>query len=116
MYSTNEKLMWIKSKSENVRRSTPTEINEKYENGEQRIVTETNREKLPNFVSALAKEGYMQLRPFYQRRARWDVDRQSKLIESFIINIPVPPVFLYEKAYNQYGSVPFCVGNLRAVY
>lgn len=102
MYSKNEELMWIKAKPEKVRRSTPTEINEKYENGEQRIVTETNREKLPNFVGALVKEGYMQLRPFYQRRARWDVERQSKLIESFIINIPVPPVFLYEKAYNQY--------------
>ena len=44
----------------------------------------------------------MEVRPFYQRRSRWDVKRQSKLIESFIINIPVPPVFLYEKAYNSY--------------
>jgi hypothetical protein len=78
------------------------QINEKYERGEQRIVTETNIEKLPNFVEALKRNEYMELRPFYQRRSRWDEERQSKLIESFIINIPVPPVFLYEKAYNQY--------------
>ena len=69
---------------------------------EQRIVTETNREKLPNFVEALARSEYMEVRPFYQRRSRWDEERQSKLIESFIINIPVPPIFLYEKAYNSY--------------
>ena len=79
-----------------------SQINEKYERGEQRIVTETNREKLPNFVEALARSEYMEVRPFYQRRSRWDEERQSKLIESFIINIPVPPIFLYEKAYNSY--------------
>lgn len=102
MLSKNEPAMWGKSRPEKKPKSNPTEINEKYEAGEQRIVTETNREKLPNFVAALAKEGYMQLRPFYQRRSRWDTERQSRLIESFIINIPVPPIFLYEKAFNQY--------------
>ena len=101
MFSKSESTMWSKSRPERKPKSTPTEINEKYEAGEQRIVTETNREKLPNFVSALAKEGYMQLRPFYQRRSRWNTERQSRLIESFIINIPVPPIFLYEKAFNQ---------------
>jgi len=78
------------------------EINEKYESGEQRIVTESNREKLPNFVEALKKPNYILLKPFYQRRKRWDATRQSRLIESFIVNVPVPPIFLYEKAYNSY--------------
>ena len=31
----------------------------------------------------------MDLRPFYQRRPRWDARTQSLLIESFIMNIPV---------------------------
>lgn len=94
--------MWKNPPREKSGKLTISEINEKYEKGEQRIVTETNREKLPNFVDALKRAGYMELRPFYQRRARWDEERQSKLIESFIINIPVPPVFLYEKTYNSY--------------
>ena len=34
------------------------------------------------------------LSPAYQRRFRWDEIRQSKLIESFLMNVPVPPVFL----------------------
>ena len=79
-----------------------TEINEKYKAGEHRIVTETNREKIPNFVTALEKPDYMQVRPFYQRRERWNRTRQSQLIESFIMNIPVPPLFLYEKDFNKY--------------
>ena len=101
-YTNSETVMWNIPPKVRVSHMSIPEINEKYERGEQRIVTETNREKLPNFVSALNRKEYMQLRPFYQRRSRWDVERQSKLIESFIINIPVPPVFLYEKAYDSY--------------
>lgn len=102
MYSSSEQMMWnIEPKDKSVT-LTVSQINEKYEKGEQRIVTETNREKLPNFVNALKRENYMEVRPFYQRRSRWDEERQSKLIESFIINIPVPPVFLYEKAFDSY--------------
>ncbi|RYY47495.1 MAG: DUF262 domain-containing protein [Chitinophagaceae bacterium] len=101
-YSTIEMEMWKVPPKEKSSSLSVTDINEKYEKGEQRIVTETNREKLPNFVEALKKPNYMELRPFYQRRARWDEERQSKLIESFIINIPVPPIFLYEKSFNSY--------------
>ncbi|XWK88512.1 MAG: DUF262 domain-containing protein [Phormidium sp.] len=44
----------------------------------------------------------MDLQPFYQRRLRWDEKKQSRLIESFLINIPVPPIILFEKEYNFY--------------
>lgn len=102
MYSKTEQKMWAVAPKDRVGDLTTSQINEKYEKGEQRIVTEMNREKLPNFVEALARSEYMEVRPFYQRRSRWDEGRQSKLIESFIINIPVPPIFLYERAYNSY--------------
>ncbi len=102
MYSKTEKKMWDIPPKEKPSSLSTSEINEKYERGEQRIVTEANREKLPNFVEALSRNDYMEIRPFYQRRSRWTEDRQSKLIESFIINIPVPPIFLYERAFNSY--------------
>lgn len=102
MYSEAEKTMWSIPPKDRLDALTTSQINEKYERGEQRIVTEMNREKLPNFVEALERNEYMEVRPFYQRRSRWDEERQSKLIESFIINIPVPPIFLYERAYNSY--------------
>jgi hypothetical protein len=101
-FSTGEHLMWQSLQAERPLKMSDKEINEKYIQREKRIVTESNREKLPNFVEALQRQNYMDLRPFYQRRERWDVERQSKLIESFIINIPVPPLFLYEKDYNSY--------------
>jgi hypothetical protein len=98
----SENSMWESPETKSSQKMTAQEINEKYVLGEQRIITESNREKLPNFVEALHKHDYMDLRPFYQRRPRWDAERQSRLIESFIINVPVPPVFLYEKNYNSY--------------
>ena len=102
MFTESEQEMWSDPVPEEKLRLKDHEIDEKYERGEDRIVTESNREKLPNFVQAMKNPGYMDVRPFYQRRARWDPKKQSKLIESFIMNVPVPPVFLYEKKFNQY--------------
>jgi len=34
--------------------------------------------------------------PPFQRNFRWKIERASKLIESFIVGLPVPPIFLYE--------------------
>lgn len=94
--------MWSKKSSDSERRLNDDEINAKYSKRELRIVTEMNREQLPNFVDALKRPNWMELRPFYQRRPRWDPVRQSKLIESFIMNIPVPPLFVYESDLAKY--------------
>lgn len=102
IFADAEEVMWVKPIKDPTEPLSDAELNEKYKAGEQRIVTETNREKIPNFVKALDKPDYMKVRPFYQRRERWDRVRQSQLIESFIMNIPVPPLFLYEKEFNKY--------------
>ncbi|MGB3694932.1 MAG: DUF262 domain-containing protein [Spirulinaceae cyanobacterium] len=94
--ASTETKMWDKSPSRNSNsKMTEEEINAKYDKGHQRILTEMNREKLPSFVEALQKPGHMDFSPFYQRRSRWDDRRQSLLIESFLCNIPVPPIILY---------------------
>ncbi len=97
-----ELTMWADDLGERSERPDDRAINERYIRGEGRIVIESNREKLPGFVNQLKDPEYMDLRPFYQRRPRWDIKTQSLLIESFIMNIPVPPVFLYERDYNSY--------------
>ena len=40
--------------------------------------------------------------PGFQRNYVWDKARASKLIESFIIGIPVPQLFLYEESKNKF--------------
>ena len=93
---------WQKRSRKDVKKLSDNEINEKYEQGERRILLEMNREKLPSFAESLNKPNYMETRPFYQRRDRWDEQKQSRLIESFLMNIPVPPLILYEASYNSY--------------
>lgn len=75
------------------------EILQKYKNGEFRIVTEQARYPLANLKSIFKS---YELSPDYQRRRVWDKKRKSKLIESFIINVPIPPIFLYEYDFSQY--------------
>lgn len=97
-----EEKMWDNSPSISRVKMSDDDINEKYESRENRILTEINRERLPSFAESLKKQKYMDLRPFYQRRSRWDAKRQSRLIESFLMNIPVPPIILFERDYNYY--------------
>ncbi len=76
-------------------------INEKYLKGEIRIITEQARYPLDT-ISSMLSSGKYELNPEYQRRKRWGIPQQSKLIESFIINVPIPPIFLYEVEYAKY--------------
>jgi hypothetical protein len=77
------------------------EINEKYKKGEIRIVTEQARYPLDSIETMIDSKKYI-LDPEYQRRKRWDNARKSRLIESFIMNVPIPPIFLYEIEYSIY--------------
>lgn len=80
---------------------TEEEINAKYKRGEIRIVTEQARYPVKS-IKTMLDSGDYNLNPEYQRRKRWDNGRKSRLIESFIMNVPLPPVFLYEFDYSKY--------------
>lgn len=47
-------------------------------------------------LTHLVETGAIDVAPKFQRRDRWDATKQSLLIESFLTNIPVPPVYLAE--------------------
>ncbi|MBD2605428.1 DUF262 domain-containing protein [Scytonema hofmannii FACHB-248] len=90
------------------------EINEKYKKGEIRIVTEQARYPLDSIEPMLDSQKYI-LNPEYQRRKRWDNTRKSRLIESLIMNVPIPPIFLYEVDYSIY-EVMDGLQRLTAIY
>ncbi len=94
-------VMNLSSKNNKKKNMTDEEINLKYERGEQRIVTEQGAFKLDLIATIFSHPKY-NLKPEFQRRITWDTKKRSKLIESFIMNIPVPPVFLYEEDYSSY--------------
>lgn len=78
-----------------------TQIEKHYQTGRLRVVQEKNDIFLTHVLSFIGAGGrervWSNLRPEYQRRLRWDNKKKSQLIESFIMNVPVPPIFLYEK-------------------
>jgi len=91
----------LKSLNNIVANADDEKIDEKYEKGETRIVTEQARYPL-NTILNLVKDEKYNLNPEFQRRHRWSIEKKSKLIESFIINVPIPPIFLYEVDFSKY--------------
>lgn len=88
---------------------TPTEtvhehvdIVQRYSDAQLRIVRSSMDLSLHNLRQSLTDSSYINMNPAYQRRHRWDPKKRSQLIESLLLNIPIPPVFLFENAYNQY--------------
>jgi hypothetical protein len=61
-----------------------------------RIIYQTNNFFLPQLRDLIDRGEVLNLRPEYQRRLRWTSVQKSKLVESLLLNIPVPPVFLFE--------------------
>ncbi len=82
------------------------EIEKHFEVGRLRVVQEKNDIFLSHVLDFIRgsteSRVWTNLRPEYQRRLRWDNKKKSKLIESFIMNIPVPPIFLYEKTLGKF--------------
>jgi hypothetical protein len=58
-------------------------------------------ETIANMVDSEA----IDVSPTYQRRERWDTQKQRALIESFLLNVPVPPVYLFEEEYGSYSVI-----------
>jgi hypothetical protein len=84
--------------------SSDDEINEKYNKGEIRIVTEQARYPIDSIETMLDSKRYI-LNPEYQRRKRWNNTQKSRLIESLIMNVPISPIFLYEIDYSTYEVI-----------
>lgn len=77
------------------------DLETRYDKGFSRVITESGSYKVALIKDLFSKDNYV-LQPDYQRRKTWSDKKKSKLIESFIINIPIPPIFIYEYEYDKY--------------
>ncbi|MER8814517.1 MULTISPECIES: DUF262 domain-containing protein [unclassified Mesorhizobium] len=82
--------------------TTDAEIEEAYSKISFRVVYQTHNYLLPQIRDLIDNREIFNLRPEYQRRSRWDDKKKSLLIESLLLNIPVPPIFLYENELARY--------------
>lgn len=45
----------------------------------------------------LYKDSEIDVHPEFQRFYRWDEEQKTKLIESILLGIPIPPIFVFKK-------------------
>jgi hypothetical protein len=76
----------------------------KFNNAQESLVIQQSDFSLET-LSRMVINNIVDLNPHYQRRNRWTVDKQSKLIESFILNVPVPPIYFSEDEYGVYSVI-----------
>jgi len=56
-------------------------------------------------LADMVGNGSIDLQPLFQRRERWNAEKQSALIESFLLNVPVPPIYLSEEKDGTYTAI-----------
>lgn len=98
---------WIEEESEEEAVIVPpADPATKYAESQLRVVRETRDYNLDYLQHALRPgREVIDISPAYQRRLRWNNKKKSLLIESFLLNIPVPPVYLFEVEYNQFEVI-----------
>ncbi len=74
------------------------------EKKQRELLTSTIDYNLESLTQLITKR-VIDLSPKYQRRFRWDDLRKSKLIESFLMSVPVPPIFLNEDDFGKYSVI-----------
>jgi hypothetical protein len=75
-------------------------LEEKYRQQMRQIISQKIELPISTLPDMIEKQ--INLSPDFQRRDRWSVEKQSRFIESIIMNVPIPPVFLGEDDYGNY--------------
>lgn len=79
-------------------------IESEFEDAQQELVLQATDLSL-RVLADMVETGAIDIRPQFQRRDRWDALKQSALIESFVLNIPVPPIYLAEDALGTFSVI-----------
>lgn len=79
-------------------------IVQRFEKAQDRLVLQQSDLSLETLAAMVDAEA-VDTKPHYQRRDRWTPEKRSALIESFLLNIPVPPIYLAEDDFGTYSVI-----------
>ena len=79
-------------------------MSQRFAEAQRRLVSQASDFSLET-IAAMVDNEAIDPSPDYQRRQRWDLATQSALIESFLLNVPVPPVYLSEEDFGVYSVI-----------
>ena len=83
-------------------KATDSEIVDFFRSNQGNLTQERNDFLLPQIVDFVEKKRWVEVSPEYQRRLVWSRKKKSRLIESLLMNVPVPPVYLFERDFSRY--------------
>ncbi len=84
--------------------TTESAIVKRFEQAQDSLVLQSSDLSLET-IAAMVESRSIDVSPHYQRRERWKSQAQAKLIESFLLNVPVPPVYLAEDDFGTYSVI-----------
>ncbi|MFJ1764460.1 DUF262 domain-containing protein [Amycolatopsis sp. NPDC088138] len=74
-------------------------------NGRQDALVLQYNELALSTLANMVGSGTIDVAPQFQRRDRWNSAKQSALIESFLINLPIPPIYLSEESGGKFSVI-----------
>ena len=91
------------NKFEYIEENNDIDINP-YTNKDRRLVTQPYDMSVNTVVEQI-KNGDIILNPSYQRKYRWPIIKASRFIESLLLNVPIPTIFLAEEEDINYSVI-----------
>jgi hypothetical protein len=82
----------------------PDPVVERFEAAQDRLVLQAADFSLAT-IADMVSRSVIDIEPEFQRRERWAPSRRSALIESFLLNIPIPPIYLAEDDFGRYSVI-----------
>ncbi|HUP82067.1 MAG TPA: DUF262 domain-containing protein [Pirellula sp.] len=71
-------------------------LKDEIENAQRLVKTDAYQMSVGEIVN-MYKEGDFVINPDFQRLFRWEIGQKSKLLESLLLGIPLPSIFVFEK-------------------
>lgn len=71
-------------------------LKEEIENAQRLVKTDAYQMSVGEVVN-MYKEGEFVINPDFQRLFRWEIGQKSKLLESLLLGIPLPSIFVFER-------------------
>src|SRR6516165_6780799 len=72
-------------------------LKDEIEAAQRRVKTDAYQLSVSEVVN-MYKDKELIINPDFQRLFRWEIGQKSKLIESLLLGIPLPSIFVFEKA------------------
>jgi len=75
--------------------TSPQGLQGEIENAQRKVRTDAYQMSIGEIVG-MYKEGELTINPDFQRLFRWEIGQKAKLIESLLLGIPIPSIFVFE--------------------